>query len=298
MPPAAAPIAPGVQSPRRTVPADIDRPDYAQSGIPADRDSRATRTPAEIDAMRHAGRVAADILVAVGAEVAPGVTTDELDRIAHELTIEAGGYPSPLNYRGFPKSLCTSVNEVVCHGIPDSRKLVEGDIVNLDVTTYLDGVHGDTSATFAVGAIDDASVDLMRTTREAMYAGIATVRPGSRVCDIGAAIESTVAGTDYGIVREFIGHGIGAQFHTSLQIPHYYDARNDTVLTEGMTFTIEPMLTIGSPAVWMWDDDWTVLTVSGQRTAQYEHTLLVNSDGVEILTLPTTGKPAAQRSPR
>ena len=295
-PPPSDPITPGRQSPRREVPPHIVRPDYAEDGEPGDRDTRAARSAEELEAMRTAGRVAADVLVAVGEAVAPGVTTDELDELAHQLTIDAGGYPSPLNYRGFPKSLCTSVNEVVCHGIPDSRALRDGDIVNLDVTVYIDGVHGDTSSTFGVGDVDERSLDLMATTRRALDAAIATVHPGSVVSDIGAAIEATVDGTDLGIVREFIGHGIGPQFHTSLQIPHYYDPRNDVVLVEGMTFTIEPMLTIGGPAGWMWDDDWTVLTVSGQRTAQYEHTLAVTSSGVEILTLPTSGPTAAERS--
>ena len=281
-------------SPRRTVPAGITRPDYALTGQPADRGSRAIRTPDEIEAMRIAGAVAAEVLIEVGKAGAPGITTAELDRIGHEACIERGAYPSPLNYRGFPKSLCSSVNEVICHGIPDSRKLLDGDVVNIDVTAYIGGVHGDTNATFLVGEVDEASKELVRITRAAMHAGIATVRPGSRVNEIGRAIEATVKGGPYGVVREFIGHGIGDQFHTSLQIPHYYDARHRTVIEEGMTFTIEPMITLGSPALYVWDDDWTAVTLSGQRCAQFEHTLLVTSDGVEILTLPEATAPAEE----
>ena len=281
-------------SPRRTVPAGIARPEYALTGEPSSRASRAVRTPEEIEHMRIAGRVAAEVLIEVGTAVAAGVTTDELDRIGHDASIARGAYPSPLNYRGFPKSLCTSVNEVICHGIPDSRKLLEGDVVNVDVTAFIEVVHGDTNATFVVGEVDDASRDLIRITRQAMHAGIATVRPGSRINEIGRAIEAAVKGGNYGVVREFIGHGIGDQFHTSLQIPHYYQASARTVIEEGMTFTIEPMITIGSPALYVWDDDWTAVTLSGQRCAQFEHTLLVTSDGVEILTLPDGTPPAEE----
>ncbi len=281
-------------SPRRTVPAGIARPEYALTGEPSSRASRAVRTPEEIEHMRIAGRVAAEVLIEVGTAVAAGVTTDELDRIGHDACIARGAYPSPLNYRGFPKSLCTSVNEVICHGIPDSRKLLDGDVVNVDVTAFIEGVHGDTNATFVVGEVDDASRDLIRITRQAMHAGIATVRPGSRINEIGRAIEAAVKGGNYGVVREFIGHGIGDQFHTSLQIPHYYQASARTVIEEGMTFTIEPMITIGSPALYVWDDDWTAVTLSGQRCAQFEHTLLVTSDGVEILTLPDGTPPAEE----
>jgi len=279
-------------SPRRTVPAGIPRPDYASTGVPSERGSRAVRTPEEIEAMRVAGRVAAEVLIEVGKAVSPGVTTDELDRIGHEASIARGAYPSPLNYRGFPKSLCTSVNEIICHGIPDSRKLAEGDIVNVDVTCYVEGVHGDTNCTFAVGEVDEASKELMRVTNRAMHAGIDTVRPGSRISDIGKAIEQVAKPGGYGVIREFIGHGIGDQFHTSLQIPHYYDPRHRTKIEPGMTFTIEPMIAIGPPDLYVWDDDWTAATISGQRTAQYEHTLLVTDDGVEILTVPADGRPA------
>jgi len=295
LPEAGPPVRAGLVSPMRTVPAGIARPDYAASGRPSARESRAVRTPEEIEAMRIAGRVAADVLVDVGAAVAPGVTTDELDRICHEAYISRGAYPSTLNYRGYPKSCCTSVNEIICHGIPDSRRLVEGDIVNVDVTAFIEGVHGDTSATFAVGDIDHWSRDLMIETRQAMHAGIGAVRPGARICDIGRAIEQSVRHSGYGIVREFIAHGIGEQFHTSLQIPHYYDPRYKTKIEPGMTFTVEPMITLGPPDLYVWDDDWTAATLTGQRSAQFEHTLLVTDTGVELLTLPTDGPPAEER---
>ncbi len=294
-PPPSDPVVPGLVSPLRSVPAGIARPDYAATGQPSDRATRAVRTPEEIEAMRVAGRVAAEALVTVGAAVRPGITTDELDRIGHEAMVAAGAYPSTLNYRGYPKSLCSSVNEVICHGIPDSRRLVEGDIVNLDVTAYVGGVHGDTSATFLVGEVDHRSAALVETTRAAMHAGIDVVRPGARICDIGRAIEEVVRPLGFSIVREFIGHGIGDQFHTSLQIPHYYDPRNDTVLLPGMTFTIEPMVNLGAAALEMWDDGWTVVTRDLQRSAQFEHTVLVTDDGVEILTVPASGEPAEFR---
>lgn len=244
--------------------------------------------------MRIAGRIAAEALVEVGRHVAPGVTTDELDRIGHDAMLAAGAYPSTLNYRAFPKSLCTSVNEVICHGIPDSRALADGDIINVDVTAYSGGVHGDTSATFLVGDVDEDSTTLVATAREAMHAGIATVRPGSRIRDIGRAIESVAEPRGYSVVREFIGHGIGSQFHTGLQIPHYYDPRNDTELLEGMTFTIEPMINRGTNRLEMWKDGWTVVTRDLQRSAQFEHTIVVTATGHELLTVPGNGRSAEE----
>lgn len=291
-PPPSDPIVPGLVSPMRPVKAGIARPDYAATGVPSERGTQAVRTPEEIAAMRIAGAVAAEALVEVGRHVAPGVTTEELDRIGHEFMVDAGAYPSTLNYRGFQKSLCTSVNEVICHGIPDSRKLVEGDILNVDVTAYIEGVHGDTSAMFIVGETDPDSYHLIEVTHQAMHAGISIVRPGARIYEIGKAIESVVNPHGYGIVQEFIGHGIGTQFHTSLQIPHYYDPHNDTKLEEGMTFTVEPMINFGSHRLVMWDDGWTVTTKDLQRSAQFEHTVLVTADGFELLTVPSNGPPA------
>jgi methionyl aminopeptidase len=279
-------IRPGRVGPPRTVPADIPRPHYAETGVPVRRAESHVRSPEVIERMRRAGRAAADVLQVVGAAVAPGVTTDELDALCHEECIRRGGYPSPLNYGAFPKSLCTSVNEVICHGIPDDRALIDGDIVNLDVTIFLDGVHGDTNATFPVGTTDQGSADLIRVTRECLDRGIAAVSPGSQIREIGRAIQDHAEGHGYGVVRAFVGHGIGEQFHSDLQIPHYDDPRATTVIEPGMTFTIEPMITMGAWQHQLWSDGWTAVTVDRRRTAQFEHTLLVNDDGAEILTLP------------
>jgi methionyl aminopeptidase len=284
------PVLPGLIGPVRSVPRDIGRPPYAVSGDPGRGRPNPVRTPDVIERMRKAGAAAADILLHVGPFIEPGVTTDRLDSIVHEKTLELGGYPSPLNYRGFPKSVCTSVNEVICHGIPDSRPLADGDIVNIDVTIFLDGVHGDTSVTFLVGAVYDASRLLVRETRNSLYKAIEVVRPGVAVSEIGRVIEAHAHKHGLGVVREFIGHGIGTEFHGVLQIPHYYDPRARTVLEEGMTFTIEPMLTLGDPSLGVWDDDWTAVTLDGRRSAQFEHMLVVTADGVEILTAATDGR--------
>ena len=214
----------------------------------------------------------------------PGITTNDIDVLVHDLTIEAGAYPSPLNYHGYPKSVCTSVNEVICHGIPDSTVLRNGDIINLDVTCFLDGVHGDTNATFFVGDVDDTNRKLVRVTEECMWKGIGAVKPDRPLSDIGRAIEDHAHKHKYGVVRSFIGHGIGEQFHTDIQVLHYYDARNNMIMKPGMVFTIEPMITLGTWQHKMWDDDWTAVTADGKRTAQFEHTVLVTDDGVDVLT--------------
>jgi len=234
--------------------------------------------------MRRAGRAAAAVLDLLTDEIQPGVTTDHLDAVAHQSYIAAGGYPSTLGYRGYPKSLCTSVNEVVAHGIPDDRPLEAGDIVNCDVTIYLDGVHGDSSRTFLVGEVDDGTRHLVETTAACLAAGIAAVRPGGRVRDVGRAIQSLAELHGYGVVRELGGHDIGTAFHGSLFVPHYDDPRATTPLEPGMTFTIEPMLTMGDPDVAMWDDGWTIVTVDGQPSAQFEHMVVVTDGGVEVLT--------------
>jgi methionyl aminopeptidase len=189
-----------------------------------------------------------------------------------------------LNYSGYPKSVCTSVNEVICHGIPDSRKLEDGDIVNLDVTCYIGGVHGDTNATFAVGKIDETSRELIKATEECIWRGIEAVKPGRPLSDIGRAIEDQAKLYKLGVVRAFVGHGIGEQFHTDIQVLHYYDSRNSVVMRPGMTFTIEPMITLGTWQHKMWDDEWTAVTADGKRTAQFEHMVLVTETGVDVLT--------------
>ena len=278
-------VQPGTVSPTREVPPEIERPPYAESGVAVRRPEPHVKSPDVIERMRRTGRSAAEVLAVTGAAVRPGITSDELDAICHAACIERGGYPSPLNYNGYPKSLCTSVNEVICHGIPDDRPLVDGDIVNLDVTLYREGVHGDTNATFLVGDVDDGSRNLVRVTRECLMLGIEAVRPGRPLSDIGRAIERHATKQSLGVVRAFIGHGIGEQFHTDLQIFHYYDPASATVMQPGMTFTIEPMITMGRWQHRMWDDGWTAVTIDGGRTAQFEHTILVTDDGSEILTL-------------
>jgi methionyl aminopeptidase len=280
-----APLRPGRLSPARTVPAGIARPDYAESGEPGPWSEPLVRPPDVIERVRVASRAAAEVLQVVGAAVRPGVTTDQLDALAHEECIARGGYPSPLNYHGFPKSLCTSVNEVICHGIPDDRALVDGDIVNLDVTIYLDGVHGDTNATFLVGDVDEESRRLVAATHECLLQGIDAVRPGRPISDIGAAIEAHAHAAGYGVVRAFVGHGVARQFHGPPHVPHHYDPSATTVIQPGMTFTIEPMITLGTWRHVMWDDGWTAVTADKRRTAQFEHTLLVADTGAEILTL-------------
>jgi methionyl aminopeptidase len=287
---AALHVRPGRLSPRRPVPDSIPRPDYAldKLGRPRHRDTGAPKDAETIALMRAAGRAAAEVLAEVGAAIRPGVSTDQLDRIAHEGCITRGGYPSPLGYGGavmpFPKSLCTSVNEVICHGIPDSTVLQDGDIVNCDVTIYLDGVHGDTNRTFLVGDVDEESRRLVEVTQECLDLGIAAVRPGGTVRDIGRAIQAHAEGQGFGVVRAFVGHGIGRSFHCEPQVFHYDNPDARTVLRPGMTFTIEPMITVGDWRHEMWDDGWTAVTADRSRTAQFEHTLLVADDGAEVLT--------------
>ena len=277
-------ILPHDVSPYRPVPAHINRPTYADSGHPIRWDEPRIKTPEIIERMRHAGRVGAEILALAGQMVAPGVTTDEIDVYVHQLCIDRDAYPSPLNYNGFRKSVCTSVNEVICHGIPDSRALQDGDIINLDVTAFVGGVHGDTNATFTVGEVDPASKALIEVTEECMWRGIEAVMPGRPISDIGRAIEAAARKGRYGVVRSFVGHGIGEQFHTDLQILHYYDSRSTTLMRPGMTFTIEPMITLGSWQHRLWADGWTAVTADGKRTAQFEHTILVTDKGAEVLT--------------
>ncbi|CAN5835315.1 type I methionyl aminopeptidase [soil metagenome] len=274
----------GEVSAMRSVPADIGRPPYADTGDPGDEVEDRLKSDDVIARMRVTGQLAADILRLAGAALRPGMTTDELDEYVHQLHIERNCYPSPLNYAGFPKSVCTSVNEVICHGIPDSRPMADGDIVNLDVTAYHGGVHGDTNATFCVGDVDPQSRQLVRATEEAMWRGIEAVKPGRPLSDIGRAIEDHVKPFRYGVVRSFIGHGIGTEFHTDIQVLHYYDSRNSMIMRPGMTFTIEPMISLGSWQHKMWDDDWTAVTTDGKRTAQFEHTLVVTDDGCDVLT--------------
>jgi methionyl aminopeptidase len=282
-PPAGPEVRPGTVSPMRTVPPSIPLPSYARTGRP--RPAARIADPVErIARMRRAGRAAAEVLAEVSRAVRPGISTDALDVIAHDACVARGGYPSPLNYHGFPKAICTSVNEVILHGIPDSRPLVEGDIVSLDVTIYLDGVHGDCCATVPVGRVDDASRRLLRVAEECMMKGIGAVKPGRPVSDIGRAVEDHASAHGYGVVRAFCGHGIGEEFHAEPQVLHYFDPRVRDVMRPGMTFTVEPMITVGSERHVVWPDGWTAVTEDGKRAAQFEHTILVTEEGAEILT--------------
>ncbi|OZB47835.1 MAG: type I methionyl aminopeptidase [Cellulomonas sp. 14-74-6] len=282
-----APLTPGRLGPRRTVPGSIERPEYVGRPGPRPWTGSDVLEPETVERVRIASRIAAQALQEVGRQVVPGVTTDELDAVGHEFLLDHGAYPSTLGYRGFPKSLCTSLNEVICHGIPDSTVVEDGDIVNIDVTAYIGGVHGDTNATFLAGDVDEESRLLVERTREALARGIKAVAPGRELNVIGRVIERYAARFGYGVVRDYTGHGVGPAFHTGLVVPHYDAApAYDTVIEPGMVFTIEPMLNLGTPDWLMWDDDWTVVTADGRRSAQFEHTLLVTDTGAEILTLP------------
>ncbi|MEC8406676.1 MAG: type I methionyl aminopeptidase [Actinomycetota bacterium] len=281
------PLVPGRLSPRRSVPPSITRPEYVDRPAPAPFEGSDVQSAETIEAMRIAGRIAADALVEIGRNVRPGISTDELDRIGHEFLIDHGAYPSTLGYRGYPKSLCSSLNEVICHGIPDSTVLVDGDICNIDITAFIGGVHGDTNATFLAGDVREEARLLVERTHEATMRAIRAVRPGRPLSVVGRVIESYAKRFDYGVVRDFTGHGISTSFHSGLIVPHYDDPRIDVELREGMTFTIEPMLTLGTYQHEMWDDGWTAVTRDRRWTAQFEHTIVVTSDGAEILTLPS-----------
>jgi methionyl aminopeptidase len=285
-----APLRPGTISPRLTVPASIARPHYvdARPGTPADHDDPMVKDADTIARMRVAGRIAADALVQVGRHVAPGVTTDALDRIGHEYLIAHDAYPSTLGYKDYPKSLCTSVNEVICHGIPDDRPLADGDVVKVDITAFKDGVHGDNCATFYAGDTSQEVRDLGERTREAMLRGIKAIRPGRPVSVIGRVIESYAKRFGYGVIRDYTGHGVGPSFHTRPTILHYDEPRATTLMEPGMTFTVEPMLSLGGYDWEAWDDDWTILTTDRSWVAQWEHTVVVTEDGAEILTLPSS----------
>ncbi|WP_431951698.1 type I methionyl aminopeptidase [Actinacidiphila sp. bgisy167] len=279
-------LVPGKLSPTRPVPASIPRPEYVGRPAPRPYDGPEVQSTETIEKMRIASRIAARAMEEAAKAIAPGVTTDELDRIAHEYMCDHRAYPSDLGYRGFPKSLCSSINEVICHGIPDSTELRDGDIVNLDVTAYIHGVHGDTNATYLVGEVAEESRLLVERTRESLSRAIKAVKPGRQINVIGRVIESYAKRFGYGVVRDFTGHGINTAFHSGLIIPHYDDPRATTVMRPGMTFTIEPMLTLGTHEYEIWDDGWTVVTKDRKRTAQFEHTLVVTDTGAEVLTAP------------
>jgi methionyl aminopeptidase len=279
-------LTPGRQTPIRQVPASIPRPE----SVGRDRPAKSTDPwvqPAEIiEKMRVASRIAARAMAAGAAAIAPGVTTDEIDRIVHEYICDHHAYPSTLGYKHFPKSCCTSLNEVICHGIPDSTVIQDGDIVNIDVTAYIGGVHGDTNATYLAGNVSEENRLLVERTEEALRRAIKAVAPGRQLNVIGRVIESYAKRFGYGVVRDYTGHGIGRTFHSGLVILHYDEPSVTTVIEQGMTFTIEPMITLGGIDWDIWDDNWTVTTKDKSWTAQFEHTLVVTDSGAEILTLP------------
>ncbi|MGZ4521687.1 MAG: type I methionyl aminopeptidase [Mycobacteriaceae bacterium] len=280
------PLTPGLISPMRSVPKQIPRPEYVGKAAPTPSTDPWVQPPEIVEAMRVAGRIAAQALVEGGKAVAPGVSTDEVDAVVHEFLCDHGAYPSTLGYRGFQKSCCTSLNEVICHGIPDSTIIADGDIVNIDVTGYIGGVHGDTNGTFLAGDVSEDARLLVERTHEATMRAIKAVKPGRQLNVIGRVIEAYASRFGYGVVRDFTGHGIGRAFHSGLVVLHYDEPNVDTVIEEGMTFTIEPMITLGGVDYETWDDGWTVTTADRSWTAQFEHTLLVTATGAEILTLP------------
>jgi methionyl aminopeptidase len=244
-------------------------------------------TPSMLARMREACQLAADTLVMVGQHIKPGITTDDINTLVHDYTLKHAAWPSPLNYNGFPKSVCTSVNEVVCHGIPSSRVLRDGDIINVDVTSYLpakNGFHGDTSATFYVGTPSEAAKKVTEVARYSLELGIAEVKEGARIGDIGAAIQEFAEAQGCSVVRDYVGHGIGREFHTAPQVPHYGTRGSGKRMKAGMVFTIEPMINFGHFACELLDDDWTVITADGSLSAQFEHTIVVTKTGCEVLT--------------
>ncbi|ETS75262.1 methionine aminopeptidase 1 [Pestalotiopsis fici W106-1] len=286
-------------SPKRTVPKSIPHPDYAETGIP--KSARLiNRNKFEIldaksqEGMRKVCRLAREVLDIVAAELKPGITTDYLDEVCHKACIERNSYPSPLNYNHFPKSICTSPNEVICHGIPDQRILLDGDIINLDVTLYHEGFHGDLNETYYVGdraKADPDAVRVVETARECLDKAIELVKPGALIRDFGNVIEKHAKERDCSVIRTYCGHGINSIFHCPPNVPHY--AKNKAVgeCKPGMTFTIEPMIALGKYRDVTWPDNWTSTTIDGKKTAQFEHTLLVTETGVEILTARQESSP-------
>ena len=276
----------------RPVPGHIARPDYVATGRVGTPTGFQVHDDASLEPMRHASRVAAEVLLRAGAHVAEGVTTDELDAVAHDTYVELGAYPSTLGYRGFTKSICTSVNGVICHGIPDDRPLQRGDIVNVDVTAFVDGMHGDNSATFCVGYPSTAADGLIETTREATLRGIAAVAPGAELRCVADAVEPFAWSRGYGVIREYVGHGIGRTFHAAPHVDHGLQSPSTAILVPGMTFTVEPMLVAGRATFRQAPDGWTEHVDDDLMSAQFEHTVLVTDTGVEILTVTTGGETA------
>ncbi|MBB5831353.1 type I methionyl aminopeptidase [Brachybacterium aquaticum] len=279
-------LVPGELSPRRTVPASIERPEYVDKDEAVSDSGPYVQSADVIARVREASRIAALALQAAGEATRPGATTDDIDRAVHDVLLENGAYPSTLGYLGFEKSCCTSLNEVICHGIPDSTVMQSGDILNVDVTAFIHGVHGDCNATFLVGDVHPRVQELVDVAYDAMMRGIKVARPGREVNVIGRVIEKFVGRHGMESVRDYTGHGVAEGFHNGLVIPHYDSAPMfDDVIEEDMTFTIEPMVTLGSQAWDQWEDGWTVVTRDGSYSAQFEHTMLITAEGPELLTV-------------
>ncbi|MBS1836461.1 MAG: type I methionyl aminopeptidase [Actinobacteria bacterium] len=286
------PIELGKVTPLRDVPSHIVRPHYVEGGTVWPPPTPQILAGAALDRMRHASRVAAEVLATTVAAAAPGVSTDDLDALAHDTYVRLGAYPSTLGYHGYPKSICTSVNEVLCHGIPDRRELRDGDIVNIDVTAFVDGMHGDTSATVGVGTIGAETAALVDTTREATLAGIAALRAGEPIQLAARAITAVADTKGYGVVSEYGGHGIGEVFHADPHVHHTITSRDRAVAEPGLCITVEPMLRSGAARFTTAEDGWTEILDDGMPTAQFEHTVVVTDDGAEILTLLVDGSSA------
>ncbi len=287
-----SPVRPGHVSAERPVPESIARPHYVEDGTVWPPPDAQILSGAALDRMRHASRVAAEVLAVTVAAVAPGVTTEELDEIAHDAYVSRGAYPSTLGYHDYPKSLCTSVNEVLCHGIPDDRPLQDGDIINLDVTAFVDGMHGDTSATVGVGTISPELAALIDTTRDATLAGIANIRPGEPMQRVAQAVTAVAEARGYGVVSEYGGHGIGEVFHADPHVHHAISSRDRSVAVPGLCLTVEPMLRTGAARFTTADDGWTEILDDGMPSAQFEHTVVVTESGAEILTVLEDGTSA------
>lgn len=282
------PLRPGVVSAMRSVPAHIAKPDYWQTGIPVSEQQAGSKIPvysaAEIAGIRLACKLGREVLDLAGRALRVGATGDEIDAIVHDACIERGCYPSPLNYYNFPKSHCVSVNEVICHGIPDSRPFEDGDIVNLDISVYKDGFHADLNDTFLVGNVDADGVRLVKTAFECLKAAVSLVRPGTMYRELGKHITDTASAEGFSVVKTYAGHGIGSLFHCAPNVPHYAKNKAVGVMKPGNIFTIEPMINAGTWRDKTWPDEWTAVTLDGARSAQFEHTILVTETGYEILT--------------
>jgi methionyl aminopeptidase len=296
------PLRPGLITPKRFVPATILKPDYAATpdgtspSEEADRSAKVVKwAGADLNKIRKVCKLSREVLDIATAMAKPGVTTDEIDRVVHDATIERGMYPSPLGYYNFPKSVCTSVNEIICHGIPDNRPLEEGDIVNIDVSSYVDGVHGDLNETIFIGKPDETSMRLVHCTYEAMMAGINVCKSGALYKHVGDAIEARTALDGFSVVRTYSGHGVGKLFHTSPTIAHYGNNKSAGIMQTGHVFTIEPMINVGTWKDVTWPDRWTSSTVDGLRSAQFEHCMVVTETGVELLTNWPDGIPTYQK---